>query len=143
MKRRSFIKTLPVLAAAPMSLSVLPENSEKPKRHFIGIGDDACFVMVCNGEDLNFDSFTFICTERFEKCDIPVTYFNYDFLDINHSNLELMKFLAKSELPVASFSDEIISHLKQLKGELVIYGSVNLKEYHHGDRIYRTSIDLR
>lgn len=135
----ALIKTLPFVTAVQITLEVLPEQTEKPKRHFIAIGYDACVLVSYWGKKLNYDTFTQINCREISKCEVPVTFFKFDPTDYNCTNCELVKFLNEEGLSIPALPQEIISHLRSLEGELVIYAGVGDWDGPYSGRIFRNS----
>ncbi|WP_332913301.1 hypothetical protein [Algoriphagus boritolerans] len=94
------------------------------------------------GKKLNYDTFTQINSREISKCEVPVTFLKFDPTDYLYFNYELMRFLKKEDLSIPVLPQEIISHLRSLEGELVIYGGVGDSEGPYSGRIYRTSFVL-
>lgn len=79
MKRRDFLKTLPIIAGAPMALA---ETSPFPQtangRHLIALGTSACYLASNHSSELLFDIFTFFDFKDQEGFrDIPFTTPDY------------------------------------------------------------------
>lgn len=124
-----------------MKPSAFPVQPEKPKRHFIAIGHDAGVLVSYWGKKLNYDTFTQISGAEILKCEVPVTFFKLDPADYIYFNHEMLRFLKKEDLSIPDLPQEIITYLRGLEGELVIYAGIGDSEGPYSGRIYRTSFE--
>ena len=119
MKRRSFLKVLPVLAATPLTLSAMPTPSPAHSRHLIALGTAACRSVAKKGEKLNFDSFTLIDGELPNQVNVNAKFFRFIPPEYLYEPFEQVRFLKKEPLPILPIPQDIEAHLRTLEGELV------------------------
>lgn len=120
MKRREFLKTLPIIAGAPMALA---ETSPFPQtangRHLIALGTSACILASTHAGELSFDSFTFINSEEPESLRKGDTFISFQTPDFIFEQVENLRIPKSGHLPVLPLGQEIQNHLSGLTGDLV------------------------
>ena len=119
MKRRSFLKALPVLVATPLALSAMPTPSRVHSRHLIALGTAACRSVAKDGQKLNFDSFTLIDGESPSQVNVHGNFFRFIPPEYLYEPFEQVRFLKKEPLPILPIPQDIEAHLRTLEGELV------------------------
>lgn len=116
MKRRDFVKSLPILALSPLILTDVVQNG----RHLIVIGSAATRMIAKHTQDLKVDSITVINDEipvqfksahTFLKFEAPASA--YDFVGDR-------KIMKRKRLPEIQLSPAIKQYLKNLQGKLII-----------------------
>jgi hypothetical protein len=117
MKRRSFLKSLPLLAVAPLSLSAMP--IETHSRHLIALGTAACRLASNHSRHLSFDTVTMINSEKPAQIGERQTFISFQSPDYLFEQVEYLHIPKREYLPVLPLSKEIQSHLQNLTGELV------------------------
>ena len=124
MKRRHFLKTLPILAAAPLALAENSLAKTRNQRHLIALGTAAGRLVAKYGDSLCFDSFTVIDGVRPEQLSCKTRYFAYSPPDSFYYPFEAYRFLKKEPLPIVPIPPEIHRHLEGWGGELVFYAGL-------------------
>jgi hypothetical protein len=124
MKRRDFIKTLPVIAAAPLTLVPTEAKPKSKQRHLIALGTTASRLVARLGEQLNFDSFTVIDNKMPENCKVVTEFISYTPPGDFYEQIGERKFDKRQALPLIPPPAEIINHLHSLEGELVFYATL-------------------
>lgn len=119
MKRRTFLKALPVLAATPLALAAMPTSFQKHSQHLIALGTAACRSVAKDGEKLNFDSFTLIDGELPSQVNVHAKFFRFIPPEYIYEPYEHVRFLKKEPLPILPIPQDIETHLRTLEGELV------------------------
>ncbi|MGY6521307.1 MAG: hypothetical protein ACXIUD_06230 [Mongoliitalea sp.] len=116
MKRRDFVKVLPVLALSPL---VLKEGVHNAK-HIIVLGSAATRMFVNHAQDLTVDSITVINDENPAAFHSVQTFFPYEVPESAYFFLGERKFLKKDLIPKTTLSLALKEHLKGLKGTLIV-----------------------
>ncbi len=124
MKRRSFLKTLPVLAAAPLALSVVQSRPQIHLRHLIALGTAASRMIALHSKNLDFETFTLIDRESPLTSDLAAKFIQFTPPDLLYEQIEHLKILKKEPLPILPLPQEIDVHLRSLEGELVFYAGL-------------------
>lgn len=119
MKRRDFIKALPLLTATSLVLTqVYGKGNPKPK-HLIALGTAACRLATHHFDQLSFDSITGINTEQERLLNQKGTFIDFQPPENLYEQIEHLKVPKKEYLPVLPLDPMIHKHLESLEGELV------------------------
>lgn len=118
MKRRNFLKSLPVFAVAPLTLSANQKNASS-SRHLIALGSAACRLVYMNFKRLPFDTVTFIDREEPGLIGDRQTFISFQSPDHLFDQVAHLKIPKMDCLPVLPLKPEIQRHLKSLEGDLV------------------------
>lgn len=125
MKRRDFLKTLPIIAGAPMALA---ETSPFPQtangRHLIALGTSACFLASNHSSELSFDSFTFINSEEPDSLRKGDSFIPFTTPDYIRKQLGKRRLPKEGYFPVIPINQEIQNHFNGLKGDLVFFAGL-------------------
>lgn len=124
MKRRSFIKTIPLLATSPMILSEERLSKKPEQRHLISLGTAAGSLIEKHGSKMNFDSFTVIDCGAPKGKEVVLNQFWFSAFDSEVNPFSYLRFEKNSRLPIISIPDEIVGHLRQLEGELIFWSGL-------------------
>lgn len=117
MKRREFVKILPLLAG--VSLAAIPKRKEAKPRHLIALGSAATAIVMKYGAQLPFDSFTLINDKIPDGCALETDFIPFDSPGEAFEYFGDRRFLKKTKLPSLQLPHEIEAHLKSKSGELV------------------------
>ncbi|AFL83166.1 hypothetical protein Belba_0508 [Belliella baltica DSM 15883] len=116
MKRRDFVKSLPILAVAPSILSY----TQKEEIHLVALGTAASKLIGRSSDNLKVDSITFITDKR-----PRISKMNCEFIQFAPPNSAYdyyggFRFL-KKEIPMQlELSDQIKQRLDSLKGRVIL-----------------------
>lgn len=124
MKRRSFLKTLPVLAAAPLALSAIQARPKSHPRHLISLGTAASRMIEFHGKNLDFETFTLIDRESPLSSDVAAKFIQFTPPESIYKQIEHLRILKKEPLPILPLPQEIDVHLRSLEGELVFFAGL-------------------
>jgi hypothetical protein len=118
MKRRDFVKALPILVATPAIL--IPIQKEPEKHHLVALGSSATNLILKHGSKLDFKSFTIVNDLRPMDCG-----FNYDYFHFSPPNSTFMKIgdlrVQKPDiLPYLKISPDLKSALEQKTGIITV-----------------------
>lgn len=120
MKRRDFLKTLPIIAGAPLALApTSPFPQTVNGRHLIALGTSACILASTHAGELSFDSFTFINSKEPQSLRKGDTFISFQTPDFIFEQVENLRIPKSGHLPVLPLGQEIQNHLSGLTGELV------------------------
>lgn len=119
MNRRTFLKTIPVLAASPLAMSALPALSQTNSRHLIALGTAASLIVSRFGSELSFDSFTLINDRIPEGNEVAADLILFFPPESAFDYLGDHRFLKRGKLPELILSEQIKNHLASKTGELV------------------------
>ncbi|MDO8969018.1 hypothetical protein [Algoriphagus sp.] len=123
MKRRNFLKSLPVFAVAPLTFSANPKNASN-SRHLIALGSAACRLAYSNFEGLSFDTVTFIDRENPGNIVERQIFISFQSPDHLFDQVEHLRIPKKECLPVLPLKPEIQRHLQILKGDLIFFSRI-------------------
>jgi hypothetical protein len=112
MKRRSFLKTLPVLAAAPLALSAIQARPKSHPRHLISLGTAASRMIEFHGKNLEFATFTLIDRESPPSSDVAAKFIQFTPPESIYQQIEHLRILKKEPLPILPLPQEIDVHLR-------------------------------
>jgi hypothetical protein len=116
MKRRDFVKCLPILAVTPFILS----HTQKEKIHLIAIGTSASRLIERNRDILKVDSITYINDKIPQTLKIPYEFIQFSPPNSAYEYLYGRKFL-KSEIPSQlQLPNSIRQRLDNLQGRLIL-----------------------
>lgn len=118
MKRRNFLKSLPVFAVAPLTLSASPKNASN-SRHLIALGSAACRLAYMNFERLPFNTVTFIDREEPGLIGDRQTIIPSQPMENLFDRETYYSVRNKVSLPVLTLDPEIPMHLQTLNGDLI------------------------
>lgn len=125
MKRRDFLKTLPIIAGAPLVLAATsPFPQTANGRHLIALGTSACFLASNHFSELFFDTFTFIDFEEQEAFRERDTFIPFTTPDYILEQLGKRMLPKEGFFPVIPLNQEIQNHLNGLKGDLVFFAGL-------------------
>ena len=124
MKRRSFLKSLPVLATAPLALSAIQARPKSHPRHLILLGTAASRMIKFHGKKLDFETFTLIDRESPLSSDVAAKFIQFTPPESIYKQIEHLRILKKEPLPILPLPQEIDVHLRSLEGELVFYAGL-------------------
>lgn len=116
MKRRDFVKVMPLLAVAPSILSY----TQKEEIHLITLGTAASKMIGKNSDNLQVDSITFI-TDKMPR----TSKMNCEFIQFTppHSAYDYYgghRFLKKETPTQPQLSNQIKQRLDNLKGRIIL-----------------------
>jgi hypothetical protein len=117
MKRRSFLKSLPLLAVAPLSLSAMSIGPNS--RHLIALGTAACCLASNHSRHLSFDTVTLIDSEKPAQIGERQTFIPFQSPDHLFDQVAHLKIPKMDCLPILPLKPEIQRHLQSLEGDLV------------------------
>ncbi len=121
MKRRSFLKTLPVLAAAPLALSAIQTRPISHPRHLISLGTAASRMITIHSKNLDFETFTLIDRESPLSSEMATKFIQFTPPESIYKQIEHLRIVKKEPLPILPLPIQIDAHLRNLEGELVFY----------------------
>lgn len=124
MKRRSFLRTLPIFAAAPFALSPVKALPQTHLRHLIALGTAASRMVASHGKNLNFETFTLIDRESPLSSDVAAKFIQFTPPELLYEQIEHLRILKKEPLPILPLHVEIDAHLRSLEGELFFYAGL-------------------
>lgn len=124
MKRRTFLKALPVLAATPLTLAAMPTPSNTYSRHLIALGTAACLLATGFHEKLEFASVTLIDSDEENWSSEKATVFTFNPPNSVYQFHYSKPILKNENLPVLPLPKEIEAHLRSLDGELVFHAGL-------------------
>jgi hypothetical protein len=120
MKRRDFLKTLPVIAATPMTLAVAELKFKNAhSRHLIALGTAASRLASKYASELSFDSVTYIDAEKPLNPKEGESFFSFQSPDYLFERVGHLRIAKSGHFPVLPLGQEIQSHLSGLAGDLV------------------------
>lgn len=119
MKRRIFLKTLPVLAATPLAMAAMPAQSQHHPRHLIALGSAPCRLATGFHEKLKFDSVTLIDSNEENWGSEKATVFAFNPPSSVYQFHYSRPILKNENMPVLPLPKEIEAHLRSLDGKLV------------------------
>jgi hypothetical protein len=117
MKRRHFLKTLPILAATPLALAGNSLAMNRNQRHLIALGTAACVMVNRHSDRLNYASVTLIDAFPIWNQKVSAHFVHFDYrinrqIDL-HRNSRLVL------LPTLTLEASIKDHLGNLSGDVV------------------------
>ncbi|WP_026951138.1 hypothetical protein [Algoriphagus mannitolivorans] len=124
MKRRLFLRTLPILALSPLTLSEKGFAGSSNPRHLIALGTAASRVATKHWDSLNFDSLTLIDSEPIKSMREDSKFFEFSSSELIYSVVGDICILENGYLPILPIPKEIKDHLRSLDGELVFYAGL-------------------
>lgn len=125
MKRRNFLKTLPIIAGAPMALAeTSPFTQTANGRHLIALGTSACYLASNHSSELSFDSFTFINSEEPDSLRKGDSFIPFTTPDYIRKQLGKRRLPKEGYFPVIPMNQEIQNHLNGLNGDLVFFAGL-------------------
>lgn len=116
MKRRDFVKSLPILAVAPSILSY----TQKEEIHLIALGTAASKMIGRNSDNLKVDSITFINDKRPRRSKMNCEFIQFAPPNSAFDSYGGFRFL-KKEIPMQlELSDQIKQQLDNLQGRIIL-----------------------
>lgn len=117
MKRRHFLKSLPILAASPLTLTANSIEKTQQERHLIGLGTAACTLVNSFGNRLRFTSMTLIDSFPIRNQEVSAKFIPFNC----HWNEQNIPFRSSKDVqtPTLPLDPSIKSHLDSLSGDLV------------------------
>jgi hypothetical protein len=119
MNRRDFIKTIPLLAVAPLALTDLEGNPNPSGKHLIALGTAASLIISRYGAELSFDSVTLINDRIPEGTEVAADLIPFFPSESVFNRLGEHRFLKREKLPELELPAEIRNYLNSKSGELV------------------------
>lgn len=124
MKRRSFLKSMPLIASGTLILSDKMIFKKYPKTHLIALGTAAANLIEKYVSEMKFDSITIIdCLAPKTKREVSNFYWFSPF-EKEVNPFSYLRFEKNSQLPIMTIPGEVLDHLKQLDGELIFYSGL-------------------
>jgi hypothetical protein len=119
MKRRKFLKSLPVLSLAPLAICQIPAGNQTGSRHLIALGTVACRLARNYSGKLAFDTITMIDGENPSEHQERFKFIKFISPESLFEQLGDIRITKGNYLPILPLPKEIKSHLESLSGELV------------------------
>jgi len=122
MKRRDFVKTLPILVATPL---LLVSSQAKPvRRHLVVLGSAATNLVVKYGSKMTFDSYTVVNGLKPDGCPVNFDFFPFFKPDTSHLILEEFRNQKPENLPFLELSDELKSTIEGKSGTITVLAAL-------------------
>lgn len=119
MKRREFLKSLPVLSLAPLALCQIPAGNQTGSRHLIALGTAACRLPRNYSGKLAFDTITMIDGQNPSENQEKFKFIKFLPPESLFEQLGDIRIMKGNYMPILPLPKEIKSHLESLSGELV------------------------
>jgi hypothetical protein len=120
MKRRDFVKCLPILAVTPFILS----HTQKEKIHLIAIGSSASKLIERNTDILKVDSITYINDKTPQTLKTPYEFIQFSPPNSAYEYLYGRKFLKRDIPGQLQLPNSIRQRLDNLQGRLILVASL-------------------
>lgn len=120
MKRRNFLKAIPILASAPYFQDLGSTNES----HLIAIGTVASKVVLQNQNELQFDSITIVSDSSIETSCLNADFIPFTPPDFAYHFLGEKKFLKRQPFPTTPLPQQIEAGIRSKKGEVVIFSAL-------------------
>jgi len=119
MKRREFLKSLPVLSLAPLTLCQIPGGNQTGSRHLIALGTVACRLARNYSGKLAFDTIVMIDGENPSEHQEKFKFIKFISPESIFEQFGDIRITKGNYLPILPLPKELQSHLESLSGELV------------------------
>lgn len=117
MKRRQFLRSLPILTTSPLTFISNSIEKTRRERHLVGLGTAACTLVNSYGNRLGFTSMTLIDSFPTRNQEVSAKFISFNC----HWNEQNILFSSSKDVqtPTLPLDPSIKSHLDNLSGDLV------------------------
>jgi hypothetical protein len=120
MKRRDFVKAMPILALSPILLT----EAVQKRKHLIVLGSAATRMIAHHGQDLSVDSITVINDVIPDQFKAAHAFMKYEAPASAYHFVGDRKILKREPFPEINLSQTIKQHLEKLDGKLFILAAL-------------------